>query len=146
MRIQRLGLDHLEPLARLFDDYRIWYGQPSDLKGAEGFLRDRLQASESVIYGAFEADDLVAFTQLYPSFSSVSMGGVWILNDLYVSDGQRGGGIGRGLMEAAREHARSTGTIRLELATAHTNERAQRLYEGLGYVMDRDFRHYSLSL
>ncbi|MBT3342668.1 MAG: GNAT family N-acetyltransferase [Gemmatimonadetes bacterium] len=146
MRIEQLGLDELEPLAQLFDAYRCWYGQEPDAPGARSFLRQRMEAAESVLFGAYEADELVAFTQLYPSFSSVSMGFTWILNDLYVVETRRGAGYGRALMEAARKHASTTGAIRLDLATAHTNQTAQRLYEGLGYVMDADFRHYSLTV
>lgn len=146
MKIDRLGVTQLDDLATLFDAYRVWYGQVSDVDGARRFLQQRLDADESVIYGAYDAETLVAFTQLYPSYSSVSMGATWILNDLYVHEDYRGGGYGRALMEAACEHARATGAIRLELSTAHTNKRAQGLYEDLGYVLDEDFRHYSLAL
>ena len=146
MKAIRLGLDHLPSLAILFDAYRVWYGADSDVNAAEQFLRRRLEADESVIYGVLQGEDLVAFAQLYPSFSSVSIASIWALNDLFVVEDQRGTGCGRLLMEAAATHARTTGAIRLELATAHDNGRAQRLYEGLGYVLDEDFRHYSLSI
>jgi len=36
------------------------------------------------------ADQLMGFAQLYPSFSSVSMKRLWILNDLFVSSEARG--------------------------------------------------------
>ncbi len=146
MKATRLGLEQLSSLAVLFDAYRVWYGQMSDVAAAERFLHARLEAEESVVFGALHGEELVGFTQLYPSFSSVSIAPVWTLNDLFVVEAYRGSGCGRLLMEFAADHARATGAIRIELATAHDNERAQRLYEGLGYVMDEGFRHYSLSV
>ena len=99
-----------------------------------------------MLFGAYVAEELVAFTQLYLFFSSVSMGCTWILNDLFIAHTHRGAGHGRALMEAARSHASATGAIWLELATARTNQAAQRLYQGLGYEMDVVFRHYALTV
>jgi hypothetical protein len=81
--------EHLDGLSSLFDHYRVFYGQTSDREGARTFLCDRLQHKDSVIFVAIAPDGYAGFTQLYPSFSSVSMGQVWILNDLYVSESYR---------------------------------------------------------
>lgn len=45
------------------------------------------------------------FTQLYPSYSSVSMQGTFILNDLFVHLNFRDKGIGEALMNHAKEFA-----------------------------------------
>lgn len=137
----------LSGLAYLFDGYRQFYGMESDLAGAQVFLSERMRRGDSVILVAKEQEGLsVGFVQLYPMFSSVRMAPIFILNDLYVDQDWRGRGIGEQLMEAARRHAVQSGNIALELATEKTNERAQRLYEKLGYSRDRTFYHYALDL
>ncbi|MNM89713.1 TDP-fucosamine acetyltransferase [compost metagenome] len=141
-------LGHLEQLARLFDEYRLFYEQASDLEGARLFLESRLSRSESVVFLAVEplSGKAVGFTQLYPSFSSISMKRIWILNDLYVQEEYRNQGAAKLLLEAAKSHARDTDAKGLELSTAMTNARAQRLYEQSGYERDTEFYHYFLSL
>jgi ribosomal protein S18 acetylase RimI-like enzyme len=74
------------------------------------------------------------------------MRNIWILNDLYVAHEHRKYGLGRALMERARQLARETGAKRLTLATALDNFTAQRLYESLGYQRDEKFYHYSLEV
>lgn len=41
---------HLPILVPLFDSYRIFYGEKSDLKGAEAFLKERMNLHQSVIF------------------------------------------------------------------------------------------------
>ena len=84
----------------------------------------------------------LGFTQLYPSFSSVSMQRVYILNDLYVSEKSRGQGIGESLMEYAKQFARKMGSKGLTLETAVDNP-AQNLYKRLGWVKDTEVNHYT---
>lgn len=146
MEIVLLNRERLGELATLFDQYRIFYRQPSELEDAKNFLRERFDKNDSVIFGAADKGKLVGFTQLYPSYSSVSMMRVWILNDLFVEKSYRRQGVARLLMDAARVHAAETGAVRIELATQISNEPAQRLYEMLGYVRDEEFCHYSLGL
>jgi len=159
MKIVQAGFEHLDSLATLFDEYRIFYQQPSDLVGAKAFLRDRLTHRDSVIFIALDSlgddDGLIGagFTQLYPSFSSVSMAPLWILNDLYVNTTFRRRGLAQALMNQARTYGTSTGAVRIELATWVRNFEAQSLYESLDYqradineASDSAFYHYSLEL
>ncbi len=85
-------IQDLDDLVELFDEYRIFYEQESDKEGARQFLWEKFEHSESVIVITVEVETKVAvgFTQLYPSFSSVSMKRNWILNDLYVREKFRG--------------------------------------------------------
>jgi hypothetical protein len=43
MQIIQAQLAHLEAVARLFNQYRMFYQQPSNLEGATQFLREHLQ-------------------------------------------------------------------------------------------------------
>lgn len=144
--IIRADLEHLDLLAPLFDAYRVFYERPSDLAAARTFLWERLRNLESVIFLALEGERALGFTQLYPSFSSVSLGRLWILYDLYVVPEARQRGIGRALMERARTFALDSGATALLLDTAVDNLAAQALYESLGYVRDTKFYHYELPL
>jgi GNAT superfamily N-acetyltransferase len=145
--IARATLSDLDALARLFDAYRIFYGQSSDRTAAHSFLRDRLQRDESVIFLARDAASRgLGFTQLFPSFSSVAARPLWILNDLYVSEAARRHGVARALMERARRHAVETGAVRLVLATARDNHAAQALYGSLGYRRDESMFDYALEV
>jgi GNAT superfamily N-acetyltransferase len=143
-------MEHVQVVAPLFDRYRQFYGQPSDLAGAAEFLAARLASQQSIVLlaveGASSGDSGLGFVQLYPSFSSVRMKPIWILNDLFVAEQARQRGIARLLMEAARDLARSTGAARLVLATAKDNMAARSLYLAVGYRMDESFDHLELAL
>ncbi len=133
-------------LAKLFDQYRVFYEQESDVKKVVEFLCARLEKKDSIIFVARENSDIAGFTQLYPSFSSVGMKKVWILNDLFVSPQFRRQSIAKKLMQEALNHAKKTGALRIELATQVSNTHAQNLYDAMGYIKNESFYHYSLSL
>ena len=78
MHIRKAGLPDLELVAPLFDGYRQFYSQPSDLPRAKGFLRERLERGDSVILLAVENDRGLGFTQLYPLLSSISCRPLWL--------------------------------------------------------------------
>ncbi|GLI09619.1 N-acetyltransferase [Paenibacillus tyrfis] len=138
----------IEALAPLFDAYRQFYRQPSDVERAERFLRDNLERQQSVIFFAYTEDPgrPLGFTQLYPTLSSIAMMRVWTLNDLFVHPDARKQGVARALMKAAEAHARATRAKGLQLSTAVDNVTAQRLYAAMGYVRDDAFLHYYLRL
>ena len=137
----------LDALATLFDGYRQFYAQPPDLARARAFLAERFSSGDSVIIAALGASGgVVGFTQLYPSFSSVSTARIWILNDLFVAPAARGTQAGVALLEAAKAHARASGAARLSLSTAHDNARAQAVYERNGWKREQRFWHYDFAL
>lgn len=147
-KTRRASIQDISSLAPLFDAYRVFYGRKSDLKLAETFLLDRLNRGEAVIFFCQPSRSVapVGFTQLYPSYSSVSAGRIWILNDLFVAPKARSLGVGRALIEAAHAHARKTDALQVVLSTAHTNRKARKLYESVGYVRDTEFRTYSFEV
>lgn len=133
-------------LSILFDEYRVFYEQESDIREAEVFLKERMKKGQSVIYYAqmTGTDEPVGFVQLYPSFSSISLQPLWILNDLYVREGARRSGAGRALLQEAAHMAHRTGAKGLTLSTSAHNRAAQKLYESEGYIRDNEFWHYDL--
>lgn len=147
-RLEQATLEDVELIAPLFDEYRIFYGQSSDLEAARDFLQDRLTEEESVIIMAVTGEGghkaAGGLAQLYPSFSSVTLQRLWILNDLYVAEEQRGQGLGRLLLQGVREFARRSGSKGLTLTTMTDNTAAQHLYEAEGYLRDEEFYTYNL--
>ena len=148
MQIRPAKPDDLTELTRLFDAYRVFYRQPSDLAAAERFLRERFTRGDSQVFVAGVETgpraSLAGFTQLYPSLSSVSMARIFVLNDLFVDPPWRRSGVGRELLEAAHAFARRQGAVRVSLETAVDNAGAQALYESLGYQRDGAFHRYHL--
>jgi ribosomal protein S18 acetylase RimI-like enzyme len=146
LRIVRAKPEHIDAVASLFDDYRQFYGQLSDLDGARQFISKRLAQDQSVIFLALKGDQGCGFTQLYPTFSSVAMRPIWILNDLFVAPEARRLGLGKRLMQAASEFGVENGTKRLVLSTAVDNHSAQSLYEKSGWIRNDAFLHYNRDL
>jgi ribosomal protein S18 acetylase RimI-like enzyme len=142
VEVRRADAVDVEELAPLFDAYRRFYGRAGDPEAARRFLRDRLERAESVAFIARDESGAMGFTQLYPSFSSVALGGIFVLNDLYVAPRARRRGVGRSLITAAVDHARDAGAVRLTLSTARSNTVAQALYESMGWRRDDRFLVY----
>jgi ribosomal protein S18 acetylase RimI-like enzyme len=143
----RAEIDDLELVIPLFDAYRQFYGLPTDVVLCRAYLRARISRKEAVVFlVGRRRSEAWGFTQLYPTFSSLQARPIWVLYDLFVSPDAREKGLGRRLMNRAREHAVETGASSIVLSTAKTNLIGQALYESLGYVQDREFLSYELAL
>ena len=141
MEIRKASLQDLELITPLFDAYRVFYKQESDLDAARNFLKKRFSSNETVIFLAVDNGKPIGFTQLYTTFSSVSLQPFFILNDLFVSPEARKKGVGEALLNAAKEHCKELNYKGLSLETA-TDNPAQKLYERLGWAKDEGFLHY----
>jgi ribosomal protein S18 acetylase RimI-like enzyme len=142
--IRRATSADLDAAARLFTGYLRFSGRETPESEARVFIGERLARQDSVFYLAEADGEALGFTQLYPSFASLSLAPSWFLNDLYVDPSARGRGVGEALMQAARSLAQQEGAAELMLQTARTNATAQRLYEKLGWVRDDEFLVYTL--
>jgi len=145
--IKRADNSNVLELSKLFDAYRVFYKQESDLDLALEFLSERIKNSESTIFIAITSkNQYVGFTQLYPSFSSALAKRTFILNDLYVKKDARGNGVAKKLMNKAKEFAKENKAKNIILRTAKTNKNAQKLYESLGYKQDTVYYSYFLTM
>jgi ribosomal protein S18 acetylase RimI-like enzyme len=132
--------------APLFAAYREFYGEPYDVEASREFLTERVGRGESVLILARDEGRCVGLVQVYPAFSSTALAPIWILNDLYVDDAARGSGVVDRLLSTTADLAREAGCVAIELATQHTNTRAQAVYARHGYAVDEEFRHYEKPL
>jgi GNAT superfamily N-acetyltransferase len=125
----------IEELSAIFTLYRIFYKKDPEIDSAKSFLLERIQKKESVIFIARIENKIVGFTQLYPLFSSLTMKRSWLLNDLYIVEAQRGKGISKQLMGAARQLAKQTKAAGIMLETEKTNRIGNKLYPSSGFVL-----------
>lgn len=142
MNIQQATLNELNALTELFELYRSFYKQESNIEGAREFLKERLINKESVVFIAFDENNPIGFVQLYPSFSSVSMERLWVLNDLYVKEIARKKGFAEELMKKAINFAEGTGAKGILLETDKENFPAQRLYEKIGFERETSYFYF----
>tara|TARA_B100000497_G_C7592778_1_gene356399 strand:- start:272 stop:718 length:447 start_codon:yes stop_codon:yes gene_type:complete len=143
MTVREAWLSDVDDIAPLFDAYRMFYEQPSDLDGAKAWIRDNMIRKRATLFVFQENDGLLGFTQLYPAFCSVEMEPFYVLYDVYVDPKARQRGVASMLLRHAHAWAKSQGATRVDLETAHTNITAQSVYEALGYTLDTEFRKYS---
>ena len=137
--IKKVGKDDVSLVAILFDAYRVFYKQSSDLQAAFDFLEQRVDKNESTIFMAILQGEAVGFIQLYPVFSSVSLMPAWLLNDLYVAENARRQGVAEALLQQAKQFALETKAAYVMLQTSEDNYKAQSVYEKNGWVKLNDF-------
>ncbi|UAL54711.1 GNAT family N-acetyltransferase [Metabacillus dongyingensis] len=147
MTIIKAGLNELDLVAGLFDQHRVFCKQASAFLEGRAYLKERIERKESVIFLAVDQKSCgdvkpLGFVQLYPTFSTLSMKRVWILNDLFVDPTARRNGIAKQLMLKAKAFVIDTGAKGLRVETATDNKKAQHLYESLGYQKDVRGFHY----
>ncbi len=142
--IKNATLHELDTLSHLFDAYRVFYKQPSNIEGAKVFLKERITQQESEIFVAYtSSDQIVGFVQLYPIFSSTRMKRLWLLNDLFVDPQYRGQGFSKQLIERSKQLCHETNACGLILETAKSNDIGNQLYPSTGFELDKDHNYYS---
>jgi ribosomal protein S18 acetylase RimI-like enzyme len=141
--ISKANASDLPELHALVEKYRAFYKQAESDKTLS-YLEQRIANDEAIVFIARVNGAAVGFTLLYPTFSTVSLSNIWLLNDLYVDESARGNGIASELMDVAELAAKSAGATRVFLRTANDNLPAQSLYEGRNWVKDEVFRRYDL--
>lgn len=132
-------------IAKLFNDYRVFYKKQSDLNGAEKFIHERFIKKESFIFAASWNNEVVGFTQVYPTFSSVGMKKIYVLNDLFIDEKFRSLGIGRSLIQHVKQFAQQNNINTIVLETASDNYTAKSLYESLDFCKETGMDVYSLN-
>ena len=142
-KIIKATIDNLEELSLLFDLYRQFYRQPSNISEAKGFLNERIVNKESVIYISKEEDgNFSGFVQLYPIFTSVGLKRLWLLNDLYVKKEYRKKGIARNLIDQCKNLTLETKASGLLLETSKNNLEGNVLYHTEGFTLVDESNFY----
>jgi len=146
IKIIKAEKKHIKDVGFLFDLYRQFYKYESELKKSTKYIKDRISKKESTIFICYCNIDAAGFLQLYETFDSLNISKKLILYDLYVKKNFRKKGIGKILMNKAKEFADKKRIKIIELSTAITNKKAQSLYETLEYKRDKEYYNYYLEL
>ncbi|TQK07684.1 GNAT family N-acetyltransferase [Herbaspirillum sp. SJZ107] len=129
MTIREAGPGDFERIAALFGQL----GYPNDA----GQLARRLAAlpaGDTIRVLVAQEGDTVAGVAVVHVMAPLHVPDRWaLLSALVVDDGQRSGGIGAALLQAAEAFAREHGCAHLELSSNVARTRAHRFYERQGY-------------
>lgn len=116
-----------------FDAHRFVLPEDGEAAFVE-FIRAQLDRADAVMLVA-EDDSGVAgyvFVRMEPESIEDLRGSTAYLHDIYVDPKMRRAGVGRQLVEAAKESARTLGSRSLMLGVSPHNDEARRLFEGAG--------------
>jgi ribosomal protein S18 acetylase RimI-like enzyme len=108
-----------------------------------------MENNEAIIFMAFDdetKDKAIGFALIYPTFSSILLNKILILNDLYVDSTIRNNGTGEKLILKTVELAKELGVNLVRLRTAKNNVIAQGLYHKMGFMRDNLVYTYDLAV
>ena len=147
IELRKISISEINDIVELFNKYMIFYKQESNPEKYKTYLKNRIDNDEATIYLAYESNTkAIGFVINYTCFSSVSLGKIVILNDLFVLDNYRKEGIGNKLIDCSINLAKEIGAVRVDLGTAKDNFKAQSLYERIGFVKDTVYFSYSFNI
>jgi len=130
--VRLAGPDDIDVVARLLTEFREHEGRDWPPEEAIRAGVERLMPRDDTEY-LLGGDPPMGVVQLRYRW------GVWWdaedcnVEDVFVSAGARGSGLGRALVSAAIDRARERGCRRMELDTGADNAPAQGLYRSLGF-------------
>jgi GNAT superfamily N-acetyltransferase len=135
MEVRRLASGEGERIR----DLRLRALQDAPHAFASSFERERHRspeeweriAEDAVVFVAVEGDEWLGMVGVYVPEGAQDTVGIW---GTWVDPAVRGRGIGRLLMDAAVEWARSKGATRVDLSVTDQANEARWLYERLGFT------------
>jgi ribosomal protein S18 acetylase RimI-like enzyme len=122
-------------VAQLLHDFQLEFDEPSPGVEALGErYAELIRNRDMTVLLAGEGPDGFAQLRFRPWVYSAGPSAHSYLEELYVIPSLRGQGIGRALLGAAMEAARSEGASHMELGTSETDTAARALYESAGFT------------
>jgi GNAT superfamily N-acetyltransferase len=125
-------VNDVEAIGRLLHSFNEEFGEPSP--SAE-VLADRFEAllqGDTVVLLGGDGPDGLAVVRLRMSIWTTGLESY--LAELYVVPSHRGQGLGRALMQAALDEARTRGADTMEIGVDEPDRAARGLYESLGFT------------
>ena len=144
--VTEADLDELLPLMRGYCDF--YEVAPSD-EGLLAMSRRLIADPELEGVQLIARDDggtAVGFATIFWTWQTLGASRLGVMNDLFVSEGARGGGHADALIAECVERCRARGATDLAWQTARTNERAQAVYDRVGATRDDRWLDYSLTV
>jgi len=135
--------EDIDELAPLFAAFRVFYKQDFELEKSSVFLKERFRLKDSVIFIAVINGEIGGFVQLFPTFTTIGLSPIWILNDLFVSPKFRNRQIAQKLIDKVLLYSKMSCRTKVRLSAAFDNHTAQRLYEKTGFTKT-NFYNYEI--
>ncbi len=130
--VRRAGLADAGSIGVLLHDFNNEFGEPTPSpEQLGGRIRDLLHEGQTAVLLVGGGPDGLAVLRFRPAIWSQAL--ECYLAELYVVAPLRGRGLGRALMQAAIELARSRGADHMDLGTGEQDVAARGLYESLGF-------------
>ena len=138
-------LDDLLPLMRGYCDF--YEVAPTDDE-LLALARNLIEHPDQGVQLIARDDDgaAIGFATIYWTWQTLSASRLAVMNDLFVSEGARGGGYADALIAECAERSRQRGATDLAWQTAKTNARAQAVYDRVGARRDDRWLDYSLTV
>jgi GNAT superfamily N-acetyltransferase len=138
--IARVGPDDLRDLLPLMRAYCDFYdASPSDedlLALAKALIADPDREGVQLI-GRDGHGAAIGFATVIWTWSTTDAARLGVMNDLFVAERARGGGLAERLIAACRTECARRGASRLAWQTAPDNLRAQAVYDRVGGVREK---------
>ncbi len=133
--VRLAGNPDAESIGQLLHDFNREFDEPTP---GPTVLAERIRLllaaaeTETVVVLGGDGPDGLAVLRFRPALWTQAL--ECYLAELYVTPQRRGQGLGRALLEAAIEEARSIGADRMDLGTSENDSVARKLYESLGFT------------
>jgi len=129
--------DHQRAIVQMLDAYArdpMGAGQPLPEDVYERLIPGLRELPTSLVFLAFRGERPVGIAVCFRGFSTFAGRALINIHDFSIVPEERGRGVGRRLIQAVEDHARSLGCCKLTLEVQEKNLRAQRLYESCGFA------------
>lgn len=134
MQVRSISLNDRKPWNQLWQGYLAFYN--TDLSDdVTNSTWKRITTQEKGFFALVAVDDqgaVIGFVHCLVHHNTWGVAPRIYLEDLYVSENARGGGVGRSLIEAVYSEADSRGAKDVYWFTNHDNETARKLYDRIG--------------
>jgi ribosomal protein S18 acetylase RimI-like enzyme len=120
-------------LARLLHDFNTEFDDyVPEVPELTERIAAHIEAGHATFFLAGDGPDGFSMVVLRPALTTGALGAY--LEELYVAPAMRGQGLGRALLEATMEEARSRGADHIDLNTSEDDVAARGLYESAGFT------------
>jgi ribosomal protein S18 acetylase RimI-like enzyme len=133
LAVRRAEVDDAEIIGRLLHDFNSEFGDPTPgPRLLAERMRELLARGEVTVLLGGAGPHGLAVLRFRPAIWTEGLD--CYLEELYVVPNRRRKGLGRALMDAAIEVARSRGAKHMDLGTSEDDVAARALYESLGFT------------
>lgn len=145
--IRTVSKNDLGHIVRLMQDFAEYEKLSHYCKISEELLFEAMFGNDSFVEGliAFEDDLPFAYAMFYPHFASFRGQCGYYLEDIFISGGYRGMGIGEVMIKEIAKLAAGRGFERIDFQVLEWNTPAVKFYEKIGAVRDDEERHFKFT-